>query len=216
MYFNLKEKHRSAFPVNDRNESRKMETQLNKDFWNNRYVNNQTGWDLGEVSPPLKAYVDQLENKSISILIPGAGNAHELAYLLEKGFTNVTIIDIAPKLIQRLKEKYGLTNATILEGDFFQHQGAYDLILEQTFFCAIHPSQRKDYVQKMHDLLSVNGKLCGVLFNRDFDGGPPFGGSITEYEKLFPTFFDEVSLEICYNSHEARAKNEAWVALTKK
>jgi SAM-dependent methyltransferase len=190
-----------------------MKTQLNKDFWNNRYINNQTGWDLGTISPPLKAYIDQLEDKAIDILIPGAGNAHELAYLLEKGFDNVTIIDIAPKLVQRLKDKYGETNAKIIEGDFFDHQGEYDLILEQTFFCAIHPSQRKSYVRKMHELLKTNGKLCGVLFNRNFEGGPPFGGSIAEYQKLFPAFFDDVTLEVCYNSHEARAKNEAWIAV---
>jgi SAM-dependent methyltransferase len=193
-----------------------METQLTKDFWNNRYINNQTGWDLGEVSPPLKAYIDQVEDKTISILIPGAGNAHELGYLLAKGFENVTIIDIAPKLIQRLKDQYGETNTKIIEGDFFNHQGKYDLILEQTFFCAIHPSQRENYVQKMHELLKDNGKLCGVLFNRNFEGGPPFGGSIVEYQKLFPAFFNKVKLQDCYNSHEARAKNEAWISLTKK
>jgi len=72
---------------------------LDQDFWNQRYVEQQTGWDLGEASPPLVAIFDQIENKNASILIPGCGNAYEAQYLLEKGFTNITLIDIAPLLV---------------------------------------------------------------------------------------------------------------------
>jgi 2-keto-3-deoxy-6-phosphogluconate aldolase len=68
---------------------------LDEQYWNNRYINNETGWDLRQVSPPLKAYFDQLENKNSSILIPGCGNAYEAIYLAEQGFTNITVIDIA-------------------------------------------------------------------------------------------------------------------------
>jgi len=50
-------------------------------FWSSKYQEGQTGWDMGEVSPPIKAYIDQLTNKDLSILIPGAGNAYEAAYL---------------------------------------------------------------------------------------------------------------------------------------
>lgn len=46
---------------------------LSAEYWNQRYLNNASQWDLGAVSPPLKAYFDQLSNKDISILIPGAG-----------------------------------------------------------------------------------------------------------------------------------------------
>ena len=42
---------------------------LSANAWENRYLNNDIGWDLGEVSTPLKEYFDQLENKEIKILI---------------------------------------------------------------------------------------------------------------------------------------------------
>ena len=42
---------------------------LSSDFWNNRYLNDCAGWDMGEVSPPIKSYIDQLEDRDISILI---------------------------------------------------------------------------------------------------------------------------------------------------
>ncbi|HXH19987.1 MAG TPA: hypothetical protein VNJ07_12995 [Chitinophagales bacterium] len=30
----------------------------------------------------------------------------------------------------------------LIHRDFFKHQGRYDLIIEQTFFCAINPKPR--------------------------------------------------------------------------
>ncbi|MEO6233475.1 MAG: hypothetical protein ABJB11_05910 [Ferruginibacter sp.] len=39
--------------------------ELGATYWNNQYNANATGWDLGEVSQPLKAYIDQLSNKEI-------------------------------------------------------------------------------------------------------------------------------------------------------
>ena len=78
---------------------------LNENFWTNRYQKNETGWDLGDISTPLKNYFDQLTNKEIAILIPGAGNAHEAEYLFKKGFTNITIIDISPEPLKNIKER---------------------------------------------------------------------------------------------------------------
>ena len=79
--------------------------ELTKDFWNNRYKNKETGWDIGYVSTPLKNYIDQLENKEIRILIPGCGNGYEAEYLHQKGFNNVFLLDIAPMALQQFSER---------------------------------------------------------------------------------------------------------------
>ena len=116
------------------------------DFWDARYQENTLGWDLGEISPPLKAYIDQLPDKSIRILIPGCGNSYEADYLLEQGFENITLVDLAPTLVNRLQQRYaGNARIQVLLGNFFEHKGQYDLILEQTFLCALVPSLRKTY-----------------------------------------------------------------------
>jgi methyl halide transferase len=181
---------------------------LNADFWNNRYENNQIGWDLGGVSPALKFWMDQLPDKSASILIPGAGNAYEVDYLVALGFTNITVIDIAPKLVAALKQRFASVNeVTIILGDFFELEGKFDVVLEQTFFCAIDPELRSQYVDKMKDLLTDKGQLLGVLFNRSFIGGPPFGGSTEEYEVLFRDKFEAKFLP-CDVSHPARKGSE--------
>ena len=52
-------------------------------------VQNDTGWDIGKGSTPILTYIDQLEDKSIKILIPGCGNAHEAEYLVSKDFLMV-------------------------------------------------------------------------------------------------------------------------------
>jgi SAM-dependent methyltransferase len=182
--------------------------ELNADFWNTRYVNDQIGWDLGGVSPALKCWIDQLNNKSARILIPGAGNAYEVDYLIEQGFQDITVIDIAPKLVRELQERYGANdNVTILLGDFFELEGEFDVILEQTFFCAIDPKLRSAYVNKMAQLLTENGALLGVLFNRDFVGGPPFGGNVAEYHELFKQQFNTEFIP-CEVSHPARMGSE--------
>jgi len=191
---------------------------LGENFWNEQYKANTTAWDLGQVSPLLKAYIDQLSDKDLRILIPGCGNSYEAEYLMEKGFKNVTVIDIAPELVERLKSKFRLNpNIRIILGDFFTLKGEYDLILEQTFFCALDPEMRKDYVEAMKSLLRTGGKIAGVLFNIHFEReGPPFGGSAAEYRALFESEIEHKILEPCYNSFPKRADSELFVILVKK
>lgn len=192
------------------------EKPLDKIYWDSQYQSNTIGWDLGEISPPLKAYINTLKDKTIRILIPGCGNTYEAEFLLEQGFTNVTVIDIAPTLVENLKTKFkDNSNINIVLGDFFEHQGEYDLILEQTFFCALPPTMRQKYVWKMHQLLAEKGKIAGLLFNRTFESGPPFGGSQEEYTLLFQESFDFLKMEVCQDSAKPRAGSELFVELQK-
>jgi SAM-dependent methyltransferase len=196
-----------------------MNRELNEEYWNNRYLQQQIGWDIGSVAPALKEYIDQLINKNISILIPGCGNAYEAAYLLQQGFKNVTLVDIAPAATAAVEDKlstYINNGLQIITGDFFDLKTTYDLILEQTFFCALDPSLRKAYVEKMGSLLNPDGKLVGLLFNRHFEGGPPFGGSKLEYEELFTPKFNIQMMDTAHNSIQPRAGTELFVKMTKK
>jgi SAM-dependent methyltransferase len=194
--------------------------ELNDDYWSERYAASQTGWDLSEVSPPLKAYIDQLTNKSLRILIPGCGNAYEAEYLLSKNFENITLIDISEVLVSNIKSNYSehIKNLrlSVLHDDFFEHSGEYDLIFEQTFFCALNPSLRKDHAKKMSELLAPNGRLVGIMFNREFDSGPPFGGLAEEYRTYFEPYFEFKTFEPCYNSVPPRQGVELFINLKKK
>ena len=116
-----------------------------------------------------------------------------------------------------LKEKFRSNPyITILCGDFFQHKGSYDYIVEQTFFCAIDPDLREAYAQQTHDLLRTNGKIIAILFNRSFEGGPPFGGSEEEYVQLFTPNFNILFLEANQQSIPQRMGSELFGVFEKK
>jgi hypothetical protein len=192
---------------------------LSENYWNNRYLNQQIGWDLGEVSPTIKTYINQLINKDLRILIPGAGNAYEAIYLLEQGFTNITVVDFAEKPLADLARKlsnYDSKNCRLIQNDFFNLKGDFDLIIEQTFFCAIHPNLRQNYVEKTHQLLALGGKIVGLLFNKQFgSSGPPFGGTLEEYQSLFQDKFEINKMENAYNSVNPRLGSELFINFIK-
>ena len=188
------------------------DTPLDKTYWNNQYLSQNIGWDLGEVSPAIKNFIDTLTDKNLSILIPGCGNAYDAEYLLQQGFTNITIVDIAPELVNKLQQKFAnYKQIKVFNHDFFELNGSFDLIIEQTFFCALPPKLRQLYVYKMYHLLNSNGRLIGLLFNRQFEKNPPFGGSILEYEQLFKIAFNFSPLNICENSIKPRANSEVFI-----
>lgn len=192
--------------------------QLDKDYWTNRYKENDASWDLGDVSTPLKEYFDQLTNKNVSILIPGAGNAYEAEYLFKNAFKNITVIDLSLEPLQNIKKRIpDFPESNLIVGDFFEHQQQYDLIVEQTFFCAIDPSLRKQYAEKMHQLLKDNGNLIGVLFNDELNSDkPPFGGNKEEYIAYFKPYFNFKTFDVCYNSIKPRANRELFINFEKK
>ncbi len=196
-----------------------MNKSLNAKYWDDRYMDNDNPWDMGQVSPPLKAYFDQLINKDISILIPGAGNAYEAEYLVNNGFTNVFVCDYAKIPLQNLAERCPkIKRENLLHEDFFKMENKkFDLIIEQTFFCAIDPSLRKQYFEKMNELLNTNGKLAGLLFNDITlnDDKPPFKGNKEEYIEYFKDLFKIKVYETAYNSLKPRAGRELFINLVK-
>lgn len=191
---------------------------LQEQYWDALYRSGRTGWDIGYVSTPLKGYFDQLKNKSLNILIPGAGNAYEAEYLYTKGFLRTNVLDFSPESILGFKKRFpAFPDENLFSENFFDHNQFYDLIIEQTFFSSILKNQREAYAAKMHQLLNAGGKLVGLLFNHEFDfDGPPFGGTIGEYKNLFEPFFTIKKMEIAHNSIKPRAGRELFIILQKK
>jgi len=183
-------------------------------YWTDRYLNDNTGWDIGYPSIPIKEYIDQLEDKELSILIPGAGNAYEAEYLFKQGFKNVSILDISEEPLSSFCERNPqFPPSHLICEDFFEHKGQYDLILEQTFFCSFIPSEenRRKYVKQMHQLLKTGGKLVGLWFDIPLSNDlekRPFGGDKKLYQDFLHSFFKEGIFERAYNSIPERAERE--------
>jgi len=184
-------------------------------FWEQRYANYETGWDIGYPNPVLIEYVKNNFDKNTRIFIPGCGNGYEVVELVKSGYTQITCIDIALQPVETLRQQVN-QRATILLGDFFEHEGQYDLILEQTFFCALNPTLRNQYVEQMYRLLAPSGILSGLLFIVNFEKNPPFGGSKQEYLEIFDPKFEIQQAEPCLNSIPPRLGSELFFEFKKK
>lgn len=195
-----------------------MKQEFDAAYWQNRYQQAQTAWDAGSITTPLKEYFDQLPNAGQRILIPGCGNAYEAEYLYHQGFSHVSLVDVAPEPLANFAARVPeFPKEQLLLQDFFALEGQYDLLVEQTFFCALHPSQRPEYARKCHELLSEGGKLVGLLFDTTFQHeGPPFGGSRAEYLAYFEPYFEIQYFERAHNSIPPRQGRELFILLQKK
>ncbi len=191
---------------------------LTATFWKNKYLDKNTGWDLGKCSKPLIDFFDSLTNKKIKILIPGCGNAYEAEYLHRNGFTNVYVADWAEQPLFNLKQRVPTFPSNhLLHVDFFTIKAEFDIIIEQTFFCAINPELRVDYVEKTASILHENGLVVGLMFDAELNKDkPPFGGTEAEYRSLFATHFDIKKMEKCLSSEGDRNKREFFVTFKKR
>ena len=191
---------------------------LNSKYWEERYLKGEDKWNVGEISTPIKEYIDQITNKKIKILIPGAGNGYEFEYLIKNGFENSFVVDYAATPLENINKRIpNLDENQLINSDFFELEGNFDLIIEQTFFCALNPELREDYVRKMKLILNPKGKVAGLLFQFPLTAeGPPFGGSKEEYITLFQKDFNIITMEMAYNSIASRKNKELFVIFEKK
>lgn len=188
-------------------------TELDARYWQTRYLEGNTPWDIGYAAPALVNYFRQLPDPQIRILIPGAGFGHEAAWLMHHGFENTWICDWAPKALEAFQQRHPSFPADrILCQDFFSLQLEVDLIIEQTFLSALPPPLRTTYVYKCHQCLSPVGRYAGLLFSQAFEQeGPPFGGTKSEYHDLFSKHFSEVLIEDCPDSIGPRLGREVFI-----
>ena len=191
-------------------------------YWQGRYQAGHDAWDAGTSTPPLRAYFDQLDvSRQPRILIPGAGRAYEAEYLHRAGFRHVFVADLAPEPLRALAARVpDFPAAHLLQADFFRlpNEPAYDLLVEQTFFCALDPALRPAYARQCAHLLRPGGTLAGLLFDTDFGEKtePPFGGSREEYRAYFAPYFAFKHFDPAYNSLKPRQGRELFICLKKK
>jgi thiopurine S-methyltransferase len=193
-------------------------SRFDRHYWAERWKARQTGWDIGNVSDPFVEFFDSLSDQNLKILIPGGGNGYEGEYLWKKGFRNVHILDIVQQPLINLKGRVpDFPEEQLLCADFFTLNERFDLVIEQTFFCALDPELRSSYVKKMHEIITPGGKLAGLLFNFPLtEEGPPFGGSEQAYLELFSPYFSIQRMSVAENSIAPRKGRELWFEMTRK
>lgn len=166
--------------------------------WEGRYQQGDTPWDLG-APPPALVTVIAAETPPLRVIVPGAGFGHDAIAWAQAGH-HVTLVDIAPTAItgaRRLAQAAGV-ELTLLEADIFalpDADGAFDLVWEQTCFCAIGLEQRSAYAQQAARWLAPGGRMIALLWNHGAEGGPPFDVTPEDARAAFAPHFDIESLE---------------------
>jgi methyl halide transferase len=196
------------------------EKEYSQEDWQGHYDSNDMGWDLGEVAPPFVKLWQEEKLPVGKVLVPGCGRGYEVVFLAENGF-EVTAIDFSEGAITHLENALKERNlkGRVLHQDFFSmddsHDGVYDLVLEQTFFCAIAPRQRQDYVLNVARILKPGGMLVGLFYHTDKEGGPPYNTTRQDIESNFSKNFEIQQLDKTSLSAEQR-KDKEWLGILKK
>jgi SAM-dependent methyltransferase len=189
--------------------------------WQGHYDSDDLRWDIGEVAPPFVRLWQERKLVPGKAIVPGCGRGHEVVFLAEQGF-QVTGVDFAPGAVDLLKCSLSQRNlnATVLNQNFFDldssHDQTYDLMLEQTFFCAILPDHRPLYVETVKRILKPGGRLVGLFYETGEEGGPPFNTTEGDIRAHFSGSFKVESLHKTPLSTERRKDKELLGVLIRK
>lgn len=184
------------------------------DYWEQRYRDGNTRWDLGQAAPPFVSLLTAPgAPRPGQTAVLGSGRGYDVLLFAAYGFT-VTGFDFAPSAIAAATALAQATGsyAHFLERDIFQldreFPQAFDYVIEHTCFCAIPPETRPDYVRLVHSLLKPGGELIALFFTHSRSGGPPFGSNPAEIQRLFEPYFQIRSLVPVANSVPERQGEE--------
>jgi thiopurine S-methyltransferase len=156
--------------------------------WDQRYREGGDGWELGRPAPPLALFLRShplVPQPPGRVLVPGCGRGHEAALLEDLGYAAIGL-DFSGEALGEARKLHGEARDTLkwLQADLFDRQaleaadltpGSLSGIVEHTFFCAIDPGLREDYIATACRLLAPGGWLLGLFWCHRQPGGPPWG-----------------------------------------
>lgn len=186
-----------------------MTSELENPRWKKQWsagISPGQAFDMGYESPYLRYLINRGEIPSGRALVPGCGRGYDVTALAasdRKAFG----IDISPEAVAaaqaRLQELPQVADAVqFIVGSFFDlptdEASRFTFIYDYTFLCALDPSARTTWAQKMADLLQPGGELLTLIWPiRDKPGGPPFSVSLDLMRSLLePVGFECFELQL--------------------
>lgn len=178
---------------------------MDKQFWLERWDNNQIGFHQDEINTHLQRFWPQLGLAPDShVFVPLAGKTLDLLWLAAQGH-RVTGIEISERAVRAFFDGNDLIpqthdtdgfrfwkagELTLIEGDYFDLMpadlGSLDAVFDRASLIALPPAMRPNYARQLQRLAPA----CPVLLvTLDYDqremDGPPFAVSADEVVQLY-------------------------------
>lgn len=211
-------------------------------YWDQRFNSGDTPWELNAPSGALfeavsAMYADERALQGVTVLSPGCGTGADALELARRGAL-VTALDWSPHACARLKERSArlrlpsfLGDVQVVHGDFFASSpNQVELVCEHTFFCAIDPVRRPEYVRAVIRWLQPGGYLIGNFFIlpeseiselselslAKSGDGPPFATTESELLGLLNSHFDTVTLRPASKGEPGRRAGMEWIGIFRR
>ena len=192
--------------------------------WDARYRDGEIPWEKGMPHPGLLFFVErhrEIFADAPRLFHAGCGYGRDASYLA-LFCSELTALDISEAPIDGAKKLYPeIKNINWHTADLFtwDEPEKYDLVWEQSCFCAIPLERRQDYVRSVHALLKPGGLLVAVFFlNPDHppEEGPPFGVTREELNDFFAENFELLEDSPNPPTYEGRENRETIMVWRKR
>jgi SAM-dependent methyltransferase len=198
--------------------------------WRERWLTGRTGWDQGRPHDELSRLLQHatLEGRlphGARIFSAGCGRAHNEAWLAGQGY-RVDAVDAVVEAIEGARALYenmpylNLKVADVFLEDDRVTDGAaslYDAVFDRAMLCALQPSHRAIYVQKISGKLRPGGLFMSILFRRTRSPeGPPFAVNEEEARMLLAAQFDLCHASSCPPPPNPQNVLEEWLCIWRK
>ncbi len=172
-------------------------------YWQSRWREGRTGWDLGGVHPLFSELIDHASAAGLEeggfILEPGCGRAHTGAALAGLGY-KVTAFDVSQEAVDAAKKLYAhLANLELVVADLFALSNSwtnkFDAVYDRAVLCALPRSIRPAYVETCAKMIKPGGLFLSIPFtklNIAESEGPPFAVCENDLEEMFTSRFEKV------------------------
>jgi len=207
------------------------------EYWQGRFLSSDTPWELGHPSVVVLEALQELARRGVElrgkrVLSPGCGTGSDALELVQRG-AHVVAVDWSPVAIEKIRSRFQrlcpvVGGLEVEAGDFFViDPRPVDIVVEHTFFCAIDPSARGRYVERVSSWLMPGGYLVGNFFILSEEQvrllptlslapageGPPFATTVSELRQLMGSHFEEVLLRPAAMSEPDRRPGMEWVGV---
>ncbi len=198
---------------------------LQAEFWDQRFAQEFTPWDKGGLPAQIQQFV--VQHAPMNCLIPGCGNAYEVALFAEHGW-QVAAIDFSAEAIRHAQQHLSTIDARLtqmlVQADFFSYNPPFALqcIYERAFLCALPPKLWPQVAARWAQLLPAQGLLAGYFFiaeeaaEKVSEKGPPFCSTQQRLDELLSENFVCIENAAVADSIAVFAGKERWQVWQRK